>query len=119
MATRVILVRHGQSSFNAQQMIQGRCNDSLITEKGEKQAHLLAIALQNVHFTGFYSSPLQRAYKTAEIIQSLNEYQPSITVSEKLQEIDLPLWEKKKKKRLKENIPKNIGFGKKSQISLK
>lgn len=106
MATRVILVRHGQSSFNAQQMIQGRCNDSLITEKGEKQAHLLAIALQNVHFTGFYSSPLQRAYKTAEIIQSLNEYQPSITVSEKLQEIDLPLWEKKKKEEVKREYPK-------------
>ena len=42
MAIRLVLVRHGQSSFNAKGLIQGRTDDSLLTDedtnKPEKQA---------------------------------------------------------------------------------
>ncbi len=34
MTTRVILVRHGQSTYNAQSRIQGRLDASVLTEKG-------------------------------------------------------------------------------------
>jgi phosphoserine phosphatase len=105
MTTRVIIVRHGQSSYNAQKMIQGRCNESIITEKGEKQANLLAKVLSNLKLDGFYCSPLQRAHKTAQIIQELNQYQPNLTVAEKLREINLPLWEKWKKEDVKKEYP--------------
>lgn len=105
MTTRVIIVRHGQSSYNAQKMIQGRCNESVITEKGEQQANLLGNALKNIKIDGFYSSPLQRAYKTAEIIQKLNDYQPNLVITEKLLEINLPLWEKWKKEDVKRDYP--------------
>ncbi|GAB4302487.1 MAG: histidine phosphatase family protein [Geminocystis sp.] len=105
MSTRVIIARHGQSSYNAQKMIQGRCDESVITEKGEKQAQLLGEALKDVKLGAFYSSPLQRAYKTAQIVQSLNQYKPSITVMEKLREINLPEWEKWKKEDVKREFP--------------
>jgi len=105
MSTRVIIARHGLSSYNAQKMIQGRCDESVITEKGEKQAQLLGEALKDVKVGAFYSSPLQRAYKTAQIIQSLNQYNPSITVAEKLREINLPEWEKWKKEDVKREFP--------------
>lgn len=37
-AKRVILVRHGQSTWNAEGRIQGSSNFSILTEKGEVQA---------------------------------------------------------------------------------
>ncbi|MBL1209551.1 histidine phosphatase family protein [Geminocystis sp. GBBB08] len=105
MTTRVIIVRHGQSSYNAQKMIQGRCNESVITEKGEKQAILLGKTLSNLKIDSFYSSPLQRAYKTAQIIQELNQHNPTLTIAEKLREINLPIWEKWKKEDVKREYP--------------
>ena len=38
MAIRLVLVRHGLSSFNAKGLIQGRTDDSLLTEEGYEQA---------------------------------------------------------------------------------
>ncbi len=37
-AKRVVLVRHGQSTWNAEGRIQGSSNISVLTEKGEAQA---------------------------------------------------------------------------------
>ncbi|MBD2437905.1 histidine phosphatase family protein [Nostoc sp. FACHB-110] len=95
--TRVIIVRHGQSSYNAERRIQGRTNASQLTEKGCNDASKVGKALSNIAFQAIYSSPLQRAKLTAEIIQSeLANAQGSSAVvqtSDQLLEIDLPLWE--------------------------
>ncbi len=95
--TRVIIVRHGQSTYNTEKRIQGRTDASSITEKGSNQAHLAGKALSNIQFNAIYSSPLRRAKETADIIQSelTIDSQESIVgqTSDKLLEIDLPLWE--------------------------
>ena len=39
MTIRLVLVRHGLSSFNAKGLIQGRTDDSLLTDEGYQQAH--------------------------------------------------------------------------------
>ncbi|MBD2457640.1 histidine phosphatase family protein [Nostoc sp. FACHB-87] len=94
--TRVIIVRHGQSSYNAERRIQGRTDASTLTEKGRNDASKVGKALSNISFQAIYCSPLQRAKLTAEIIQSeLANTQESAAVqtSDKLLEIDLPLWE--------------------------
>ena len=70
MATRVIIVRHGQSSYNSLKMIQGRCDESVLTEKGCEDARKVGAALSSLNFDAVYSSPLQRAKKTAEVILS-------------------------------------------------
>ncbi|MBE9221847.1 histidine phosphatase family protein [Cyanobacterium stanieri LEGE 03274] len=119
MTTRVIIVRHGQSSYNAQRMIQGRCDESVITEKGRQQADLLAQTLSKVNFAGFYSSPLQRARETADIIRQANEHNPSLTVLEKLREINLPLWEKWKKEDVKQQFPEEYKTWKEKPHELK
>ena len=36
---RIVLVRHGQSTWNAEGRVQGSCNLSVLTEKGKSQAH--------------------------------------------------------------------------------
>ncbi len=98
MTTRVIIVRHGQSSYNAQKMIQGRCNESVVTEKGIKDAYKVGQLLAKIQLDGLYCSPLQRAKKTAQIIQECSsQTNPNLEETEKLLEINLPLWEKLKK----------------------
>ncbi len=94
MATRVIIVRHGQSNYNAEKRIQGRCDESILTEKGREDAKLLGSVLKNLKIDQIYASPLQRAKLTAEIIQSCLTNPPPLQATEKLLEIDLPLWEK-------------------------
>ncbi len=102
LATRVIIVRHGQSSYNALKMIQGRCNESVITEKGITDAEKVGKTLSEYNIDGFYCSPLQRALKTAEIIHQNLKNSPVLQPIQQLLEIDLPLWEKMKKDEVKE-----------------
>lgn len=105
MATRVIIVRHGQSSYNIQKIIQGRCDESVLTETGIADAQQVGAALSSLSFDAIYSSPLQRAKRTAEIIQSYLPNSPELRVQDNLMEIDLPLWEKLNKSVVKEKFP--------------
>ncbi len=105
MATRVIIVRHGQSSYNSLKMIQGRCDESVLTEKGCEDARKVGAALSSLNFDAVYSSPLQRAKKTAEVILSYLPGAPEIRTPSNLMEIDLPLWEKLCKSDVKEKFP--------------
>jgi phosphoserine phosphatase len=107
LATRVIIVRHGQSSYNAQKRIQGRINDSILTEKGIADAQIVGKTLSSLTVDAFYCSPLQRASKTAEIIHSNLNNPPQLQPSEKLLEIDLPLWEKMEKSEVKAKYPED------------
>lgn len=61
------LVRHGETEFNVQKILQGHV-DSPLTELGLEQAKTLANRLKNNHFDAIFSSDLPRASQTAEII---------------------------------------------------
>ena len=61
------LVRHGQTQWNVDQLIQGQ-TDVPLTKRGEKQAHEQRVQLQTISFTHIYSSDLIRAHRTAEIL---------------------------------------------------
>jgi phosphoserine phosphatase len=104
LATRVIIVRHGQSSYNALKMIQGRCNESVLTEKGTADAHQVGAALSSLKFDAVYSSPLQRAKTTAEVILPYLPGSPELLTPTGLLEIDLPLWEKLHKEAVKDKF---------------
>ncbi|MEA5565096.1 histidine phosphatase family protein [Anabaena sp. UHCC 0399] len=94
--TRVIIVRHGQSTYNTERRIQGRTDVSRLTEKGRSDAGKVGKALSNIAFNAIYSSPLQRAKQTADIIYgelASNSGKSSVVqTSDQLMEIDLPLW---------------------------
>ncbi len=66
---KIYLARHGQDMDNAKGILNGR-RDEPLSEKGIEQANKVAdkIKTTGIHFDYVYSSPLQRAYKTAEII---------------------------------------------------
>ena len=93
MTTRVILVRHGQSTYNLQRRIQGRLDQSILTEAGRAAAIQVGDTLSSITFDAAYSSPLKRAKETAEIIVSCLKNPPQLQPTDQLMEIDLPLWE--------------------------
>ncbi len=94
MTTRVIILRHGQSSYNSQGRIQGRCNDSTLTTQGQSDAVTTGLALQSLHLDAVYCSPLQRASETAKMVVSKISTAPTPIADQRLQEVDLPPWEK-------------------------
>lgn len=63
----LLLVRHGQSTANAQGVWQGQMEFPL-SEEGRRQAALAGLALSRTAYDAIYSSPLARAFQTAEII---------------------------------------------------
>ena len=67
MATRVILVRHGETDWNAEGRIQGHLPVPL-NERGRAQAEAVGARLEPVPFAALYSSDLLRARQTAEAI---------------------------------------------------
>lgn len=74
---KIYLARHGQDQDNANGILNGR-RDEPLTDIGVNQAKQLAqkIKIADLKFDIVYSSPLQRAFKTAQIIsntQNLSE----------------------------------------------
>lgn len=65
--TRLYLVRHGETDWNATQRCQGTV-DVPLNASGRNQAEVLANALRDVRFDAAYTSPLERARRTAETI---------------------------------------------------
>ena len=93
MSTRVIILRHGQSSYNSQGRIQGRSDLSVLTDRGQADARLTSAAFQGLEFSAAYCSPLQRAHQTATTVLTGLGQQNCLQTDDRLLEIDLPLWE--------------------------
>ena len=65
--TRMIFVRHGESTGNLDGRFYGNFNGPL-TDRGREQARLAAEFLKDTHIDAAYASDLSRAYETGEII---------------------------------------------------
>lgn len=86
-AKRVVLVRHGQSTWNAEGRIQGSSDFSVLTQKGESQAETSRQMLLDDSFDICFSSPLIRSKRTAEIIWDSRKEE--VITDSNLREIDL------------------------------
>ena len=83
---QLILIRHGETLWNKERRIQGT-SDIELSDVGIEQARLLALSLKDHAICAIHASPLQRALKTAEII---NEYhRKEIQTHSDLMEMDL------------------------------
>lgn len=67
--TVICIVRHGETDWNAQGRLQGR-EDIELNDEGRKQAGKIAEYLSRTHWDAVVSSPLKRAFETAQIIAS-------------------------------------------------
>ncbi len=105
MTIKLVLVRHGLSSFNAKGLIQGRTDDSLLTEEGYAQALQAGKALSKINFDKIYSSPLVRAAETAKTIKKSFKKEHEIIFDKNLLEVELNEWSGLKIDEIKNKFP--------------
>ena len=86
------LMRHGQTEFNVQKIVQGQC-DSPLTAAGECQAReaALKLVLRDVRPNRIAASPLGRAYRTCLLVrevlcESLGVILPEVEACQELEE---------------------------------
>ena len=85
---KLILVRHGTTSWNLNGKFQGQ-SDIELNEEGQRQAAAVGQELKGTTLEALYSSPLKRSLQTANAIAMAKDYSlPVITVDD-LQEMDL------------------------------
>lgn len=94
-AVELIVVRHGQTDWNAEGRLQGHADMPLNTE-GQEQASRLGKKLDPLHFDAVYCSDLLRCVETTEWLLQDRDLQP--VLDERLRETCLgklegTLWE--------------------------
>ena len=105
MPLRLVLVRHGLSTFNLEHRIQGRDDLSALAPEGTSQAHLTGLALRDVAFSHAYSSPLTRAKDTAEALLAATGSPIPIQLEADLREVDLGQWSGLRRQEVNERYP--------------
>jgi probable phosphoglycerate mutase len=100
--TQIFLIRHGETVWNTEKIIQGHL-DSPLTEMGITQIKALANHLKSQSFAALYSSDLGRAYQTAQGISE--KIKLPIRVDQRLRERNLGIFQGILKKELKEKYP--------------
>ena len=87
---KVYLLRHGETTYNADGNRYCGRTDIELTEKGMGQANLARTLLKDVQFDAIYSSPLKRAQITAAIASGSD-----VVTDARLIEVDFGDWEGK------------------------
>ena len=70
--TSIYLVRHGQTAWNKEEIFRGR-TDIPLDETGLKQAELVGQYFKGMEIYGIYSSPLSRAWQTAQKVAQFHD----------------------------------------------
>lgn len=73
--TRLCLIRHGETEWNAERRIQGQI-DIALNDLGRQQARAAGLALRSAGLTALYASDLRRAWETAELVGAALGLQP-------------------------------------------
>jgi len=105
VSLRLVLVRHGLSSFNLEERIQGRDDLSHLTETGREQARSCGDSLKEVRFSTVLSSPLSRARHTTEELLAAQGHGISHRFDDDLLEIDFEPWSGWSRQELKQRAP--------------
>ena len=83
----IIFLRHGQATNNTQRVLAGRTPGIPLTEKGVDQAEKAAKFLEEMNISTIYSSPIERAKDTAEIVGKHNSI--DVRIDDRLIELDM------------------------------
>jgi broad specificity phosphatase PhoE len=87
--TTILLARHGETDWNREGRFQGWA-DPPLNATGRAQAVDLSVALMAEELAAVYSSPLRRAYETAEIVAASRDLEP--VRLDALREVDVGSW---------------------------
>ena len=81
---KLYLIRHGETDWNIVKRLQG-ATDIPLNENGEALARETAEGLKEIPFDMVFTSPLKRAYRTAEIVKGNREI--PLIIEERIREI--------------------------------
>lgn len=87
---RLYIIRHGETDWNKQRLIQGRANVPL-NAFGRRLAEKTGKGLEKIPFSYCYTSPLKRAKETAELI--INKREIPLIEEGRLMEMDFAAYE--------------------------
>ncbi len=97
--TAIILIRHGETDWNREQVFRGRI-DVALNEVGLTQARAVQESLKETEIDGIYSSPLSRAFETATIVGENRNVE--VRGEEGLIDIDFGAWQGLSHQKVKE-----------------
>src|SRR3989339_659141 len=88
---KIYFVRHGESEGNVKHTFAGQRENTPLTELGRQQAKQAALDLLNHNFKidRVITSPLKRAYETAQIIAKEAKLSSQIEIDERISEYDM------------------------------
>jgi broad specificity phosphatase PhoE len=100
--TEILLIRHGETDWNAAEVFRGRIDVSL-NERGIQQAGLLARYMDGLTLDAIYSSPLKRAWQTAEAIARMKGQQ--VEAAPGLLDFDFGEWQGLSRSEVQQKYP--------------
>jgi broad specificity phosphatase PhoE len=103
--TTILLARHGETDWNRENRFQGHA-DPPLNDTGRAQAAALAKALADESLDAVYSSPLRRAFETAEIAAAPHGLEP--VPVDALREVDVGSWEGLTRAEIEQRYPEQF-----------
>ena len=100
--SRVILVRHGETDWNREEIFRGRA-DPPLNKKGQNQAEAAGRAISAFKVSAVYSSPLNRSLETAKNIAKFHNL--PVKEMEGFIDIDFGKWQGLTHKNVKKLYP--------------
>jgi len=86
----IIFLRHAQAENNTKRILAGRTEGVPLTKTGIEQAERIAKYLAPIDISAIYSSPIERAKHTAEIVaNAFDQDTVDVELDERLTEIDM------------------------------
>ena len=83
----IIFLRHAQAENNTKRILAGRTEGVPLTKTGIEQAERITKYLASIDISAIYSSPIERARHTAEIVAKNRSLE--VVLDERLTEIDM------------------------------
>jgi len=83
----IIFLRHAQAENNTKRILAGRTEGVHLTKTGIEQAERITKYLASIDISAIYSSPIERARHTAEIVAKNRSLE--VVLDERLTEIDM------------------------------
>ena len=103
--TTILLARHGETDWNREGRFQGFA-DPPLNDIGRAQAAGLAAELADVELAAVYSSPLRRAFETAELLAAPHRLAP--VAVEALREVDVGSWQALTREEVEARFPEQL-----------
>jgi broad specificity phosphatase PhoE len=107
MGLRLLLVRHGQTAYNAEARFMGQL-DVPLDETGRAQGQAVANRLAEERPAVIYSSNLRRARETAVAIQAAIPSHPEVRIDDRLSEMHFGDWQGKKYAEIQAQDPETL-----------